>query len=81
MPVLQARSYGDLYVEAEIETPVNLSTNQKKLIAEFNDSLVENNNPKPRGTRTFLKIISMKKKKNKILKIGIVGIGGKWVKL
>ena len=31
---------------AEIETPVNLSTKQKKLISEFNDSLIENNNPK-----------------------------------
>ena len=29
MPVLQARSFGDLYVEAEIETPVNLSKNKK----------------------------------------------------
>ena len=55
MPVLQARSYGDLYVEAEIETPVNLSTNQKKLIADFNDSLIENNNPKVKRYRNFLK--------------------------
>ena len=55
MPVLQARSYGDLYVEAEIETPVNLSTNQKKLIAEFNDSLIESNNPKVKKYKNFLK--------------------------
>ena len=55
MPVLQARSYGDLYVEAEIETPVNLSTNQKKLIADFNDSLIENNNPKVKRYKKFFK--------------------------
>ena len=29
MPVLQARNYGDLYVEAEIEIPVNLSMKKK----------------------------------------------------
>ena len=53
MPILQARSYGDLYVEAEIETPVNLSTKQKKLISEFNDSLIENNNPKVKRYKNF----------------------------
>ena len=51
MPVLQTRSYGDLYVEAEIETPVNLSNKQKKLISEFNDSLLEDNYPKVKGIK------------------------------
>ena len=55
MPILQTRSYGDLYVEAEIETPVNLSTKQKKLISEFSDSLTENNNPKVKRYKNFLK--------------------------
>ena len=55
MPILQTRSYGDLYVEAEIETPVNLSTKQKKLISEFSDSLTENNNPKVKRYKSFLK--------------------------
>ena len=55
MPVLQARSFGDLYVEAEIETPVNLSMKQKKLISEFNESLLENNNPKVKRYKSFLK--------------------------
>ena len=55
MPVLQARNYGDLYVEAEIETPINLSNSQKKLIAGFNDSLQENNNPKVKKYKNFLK--------------------------
>ena len=55
MPILQARSFGDLYVEAEIETPVNLSTKQKKLISEFNESLLESNNPKVKRYKSFLK--------------------------
>ncbi len=54
MPVLQTRSYGDLYVEAEIETPVNLSNKQKKLISEFNDSLLEDNYPKVKRYKKFL---------------------------
>ena len=53
MPVLQARNYGDLYVEAEIEIPVNLSNKQKKLISEFNDSLTKNNNPKLKDIKSF----------------------------
>ena len=55
MPIIQTRSYGDLYVEAEIETPLNLSNKQKKLIAEFNDNLTESNNPKVRDYKQFLK--------------------------
>ena len=55
MPVLQSRNYGDLYVEAEIETPVNLSNRQKKIIAEFNDTLEDNNNPKVKKYKNFLK--------------------------
>ena len=54
MPVLQTRSYGDLYVEADIETPVNLSNKQKKLIAEFYESLEENNNPRVKKYKNFL---------------------------
>ena len=55
MPIIQSRSFGDLYVEAEVETPVNLSNKQKKLIAEFNDSLSDNNRPKVAGYKKFLK--------------------------
>ena len=55
MPVLQSRGYGDLYVEAEVETPINLSNNQKKLLGAFNDSLSESNNPKVSKFKKFLK--------------------------
>ena len=33
--------YGDLYVEAEVETPINLSNKQRKILADFNDSISE----------------------------------------
>ena len=55
MPVLQSRSFGDLYVEADIETPINLSNNQKKLLSEFHDSLQKSNSPKVKKYENFLK--------------------------
>ncbi len=54
MPVLQSRNYGDLYVEADVETPVNLSNKQKKILADFNDSLSESNNPKTSKFKKFI---------------------------
>ncbi|SEA89079.1 molecular chaperone DnaJ [Rubrimonas cliftonensis] len=38
MPQLRGGRYGDLYLELLIETPVNLSTRQKELLAEFEKS-------------------------------------------
>lgn len=35
MPQLRGGSYGDLYIQAEIEVPVNLSRRQKELLEEF----------------------------------------------
>jgi molecular chaperone DnaJ len=55
MPVLQSRSYGDLYVEAEVETPVNLSNKQKKMLSDFYDSISDNNIPKVSKFKKFLK--------------------------
>ncbi len=55
MPVLQSRSYGDLYVEAEVETPINLSNKQKKMLSEFHDSISDNNSPKVSKFKKFLK--------------------------
>ena len=31
MPIINSHSYGDLYIEIFVETPVNLNTKQKKL--------------------------------------------------
>ena len=47
MPNIRGRSYGDLYIELNIETPVNLNENQKSLLIEFEKSLqAKDNNPK-----------------------------------
>ena len=54
MPILQTRSYGDLYVEADVETPINLSNKQKKLISDFNDSLSDSNMPRVKKFKNFL---------------------------
>ncbi len=47
MPNIRGSSYGDLYIELNIETPINLNENQKNLLREFDKSLQETaNNPK-----------------------------------
>ena len=43
MPSLRGNSFGDLYVELEVETPVNLTSKQKKLLMEFQEISVNNN--------------------------------------
>ncbi|MFX7938319.1 DnaJ C-terminal domain-containing protein, partial [Acinetobacter baumannii] len=35
MPALQGAGIGDLYVLANVETPVNLTTRQRELLEEF----------------------------------------------
>ena len=54
MPVLQGRGFGDLYIEAEVETPINLSNKQKKMLAEFHDSLSDSNSPKSNKFKRFI---------------------------
>lgn len=44
MPALRGGSSGDMFIELAVETPVNLTSRQKELLAEF-DELSENNNP------------------------------------
>ncbi len=39
MPHMRARGQGDMYVQAMVETPVNLSKEQKALLQQFQDSL------------------------------------------
>ena len=47
MPNIRGNSYGDLYIELNIETPVNLNENQRELLREFEKSLkASDNNPK-----------------------------------
>ena len=35
MPVLRARDFGDLYIQANVETPQNLTRRQRELLQEF----------------------------------------------
>ena len=35
MPVLRSREHGDLYVQANVETPQNLTRRQRELLVEF----------------------------------------------
>lgn len=44
MPALRGGGSGDMFIELAVETPVNLTSRQKELLAEFDD-LSENNNP------------------------------------
>ena len=44
MPALRGGGSGDMFIELAVETPVNLTSRQKELLAEFED-LSENNNP------------------------------------
>ena len=37
MPKIRQRDKGDLFLEAFVETPTNLSKNQKDLLNKFND--------------------------------------------
>ena len=49
MSVLRRSDRGDLYVEAAVETPVNLTKAQKKLLEEFSELINDKNNPESTG--------------------------------
>lgn len=42
MPQLRGGRFGDLYLELQIETPVNLTARQKELLAEFAETSADN---------------------------------------
>ncbi len=48
MPGLRGGGHGDMYIELQVETPVNLTSRQKELLREF-DKLGEDNNPETSG--------------------------------
>ena len=39
MPQMRGRGQGDMYVQTMVETPVNLSKNQKELLEQFQASI------------------------------------------
>ncbi len=53
MPALRGGGQGDMLIELAVETPVNLTTRQKELLAEFEKLSVENN---PESSSFFDKV-------------------------
>ena len=49
MPILRSRDLGDLYIQAMVETPQNLSKRQRELLAEFESISSKTNNPESAG--------------------------------
>ncbi len=48
MPALRGGGHGEMYIELQVETPVNLTSRQKEILREF-DKLSEDNNPETSG--------------------------------
>ena len=48
MPMLRGGTWGDMFIELAVETPVNLTARQKELLREF-DRLSEENNPESKN--------------------------------
>ena len=49
MPVLRARDVGDLYIQAVVETPQNLTKRQRELLAEFEAESSSKTHPEAAG--------------------------------
>jgi molecular chaperone DnaJ len=49
MPVLRSRDFGDLYVQAVVETPQNLTRRQRELLAEFDRESSHKTQPESAG--------------------------------
>jgi molecular chaperone DnaJ len=49
MPVLRSREFGDLYIQANVETPQNLTKRQKEILAEFENESTHKTHPESAG--------------------------------
>jgi molecular chaperone DnaJ len=49
MPVLRSRDFGDLYIQANVETPQNLTKRQRELLAEFEGESTNRTHPESTG--------------------------------
>jgi molecular chaperone DnaJ len=49
MPVLRSREFGDLYIQANVETPQNLTKRQKELLGEFENESTHKTHPESAG--------------------------------
>ena len=55
MPVLRSRDFGDLYIQAVVETPQNLTKRQRELLAEFDSVSSTKTNPEADGFFTKMR--------------------------
>ena len=49
MPQLRGAGVGDMYIELAVETPVNLTSEQKELLRKFEEISAKSNNPNASG--------------------------------
>ena len=49
MPVLRSREFGDLYIQANVETPQNLTKRQRELLSEFETESSNKTHPESSG--------------------------------
>lgn len=49
MPALRGTGQGDMYIELAVETPVKLTSEQKDLLRQFEESCAKSNNPNATG--------------------------------
>ena len=49
MPLLRSRDFGDLYIQAVVETPQNLTRRQRELLAEFETESSQKTHPESAG--------------------------------
>lgn len=54
MPTLRGGSFGDLYIETNVEVPVNLTRRQKELLKEFDEEGLASSNANSPETEGFL---------------------------
>jgi molecular chaperone DnaJ len=49
MPVLRSRDFGDLYIQAVVESPQNLTRRQRELLLEFEAESSNKTHPESAG--------------------------------
>ena len=49
MPVLRSSQHGDLYIQVTVETPMNLTKKQRKLLEEFQGECTDETSPESTG--------------------------------
>ncbi|OUX44280.1 molecular chaperone DnaJ [bacterium TMED277] len=64
MPSVRGNSFGDLYIELVIETPVNLNQKQKDILKEFEETLYSDSNNNPAHNDFFSKVKRFWEKSN-----------------